>query len=221
MPNFFIKKIFNKLKKKNYPIKSSSSDFKSTVNQLIKKYKPKQIIETGSYKGLGSTLVFAKTKKPVISIECNRDYAMKARRNLKNYNNVIILNAHSLKKKDLIKFIDNYKYKYPKNIAREVDDKFFYKYKNEINVDSDFEDALFFLINNNKRQIVFLDSAGGVGYLEFKTFMKLPKKNLNSKILILDDVMHIKHYRSVKELKNMGYKPKIINNRFAYLSFIN
>ena len=41
------------------------------------------------------------------------------------------------------------------------------------------------------------------------------------KILILDDVMHIKHYRSVKELKNMGYKPKIINNRFAYLSFIN
>ena len=79
----------------------------------------------------------------------------------------------------------------------------------------------FFLINNNKRQIVFLDSAGGVGYLEFKTFMKLPKKNLNSKILILDDVMHIKHYRSVKELKNMGYKPKIINNRFAYLSFIN
>ena len=200
---FFIKKIFNKLKKKNYPIKSSSSDFKSTVDQLIKKYKPKQIIETGSYKGLGSTLVFAKTKKPVISIECNRDYAMKARRNLKNYNNVIILNAHSLKKKNLIKFINNY------------------KYKNEINVDSDFEDALFFLINNNKRQIVFLDSAGGVGYLEFKTFMKLPKKNLNSKILILDDVMHIKHYRSVKELKNMGYKPKIINNRFAYLSFIN
>ena len=99
MPIFFIKKIFNKLKKKNYPIKSSSNDFKSTVNQLIKKYKPKQIIETGSYKGLGSTLVFAKTKKPVISIECNRDYAMKARRNLKNYNNVIILNAHSLKKK--------------------------------------------------------------------------------------------------------------------------
>ena len=74
---------------------------------------------------MGSTLVFAKTKKPVISIECNRDYAMKARRNLKNYNNVIILNAHSLEKGDLIKFINNYKYKYPKNIAREVDDKFF------------------------------------------------------------------------------------------------
>ena len=32
----------------------------------------------------------------------NSDYAMKARRNLKNYNNVIILNAHSLKKKKIL-----------------------------------------------------------------------------------------------------------------------
>ena len=214
-----IKKIFNKFIKK-YPINLSSNDFKNTVDEIIQKYNPSQIIETGSYKGLGSTLVFAKTGKPVISIECNKDYAIKARRNLKNYNNVIVLNAHSLKKNDLIKFINNYKYKYPKNIKREVDDESFYQYKNEIDVDSDFENILPLLINNNKRQIVFLDSAGGVGYLEFKTFMKLPKKNLNNKILILDDVMHIKHYRSVKELKKMGYKPKIINNRFAYLSFI-
>ena len=216
----FIKNILNKLKTNKYPLRSSSNDFKNTVNRLIEKYNPKQIIETGSYKGLGSTLIFAKTKIPVISIECNRDYALKARRNLKNYNNVIILNAHSLKKKDLIKFINNYKYKYPKNIKREVDDESFYQYKNEIDVDSDFENILPLLINNDKRQIVFLDSAGGVGYLEFKTFMKLPKKNLNNKILILDDVTHIKHYRSVKELKQMGYKIKVINNRFAYLSFI-
>ena len=107
-----------------------------------------------------------------------------------------------------------------KNIASEVKENNFYEYKNEINMDSDFENALPFLINNDTKQIVFLDSAGGVGYLEFKTFMKLPKKNLVNKILILDDVMHVKHYRSVTELKNMGYKPKIINSRFAFLSFI-
>ena len=216
----FIKDFFRKIKKPKYSIKAASKNFKFEINNLVKKYNPDQIIETGSYKGLGSTLVFAKTKIPVISIECNKDYAMKARKNLKNYHNVIILNAHSLKKKELIKFINNYKYKYPKNVKREVDDKFFYQYKNEINVNSDFENALPFLINNDKRQIVFLDSAGGVGYLEFKTFMKLPKKFLRNKILILDDVMHVKHYRSIKDLKKMGCNPKVINNRFAYLSFI-
>ena len=217
---FYLKEIFNQIRKKSYPLKSASNQFKNVVNELIKKYDPEQIIETGSYKGLGSTLIFAKTKKPIISIECNRDYVLKARKNLRRYKNVTILNAHSLKKKTLIEFINTYKFKYPKTVAREVDDKFFYKYKNEVDVDSDFENALPFLINNDKRQIVFLDSAGGVGYLEFTTFMKLPKKFLNNKILMLDDVMHIKHYRSIKNLQKMGYRPIIINNRFAYLSFI-
>ena len=96
---FYLKEIFNQIRKKSYPLKSTSNQFKNVVNELIKKYDPEQIIETGSYKGLGSTLIFAKTKKPVISIECNRDYVLKARKNLRRYKNVTILNAHSLKKK--------------------------------------------------------------------------------------------------------------------------
>lgn len=50
------------------------------------------------------------------------------------------------------------------------------------------------------KPLVILDSAGGTGYLEFKTLMK----NMEHEdfFLLLDDIHHLKHFRSFAEVQN-------------------
>ena len=88
-------------------------------------------------------------------------------------------------------------------------------YMREINQKVVLENALEVLANNDRKQLVFLDSAGGVGYAEFLEFMNYEGKC--NKILVLDDIDHIKHKRSVKHLEDLGYEvSKSKGNRFAW-----
>lgn len=48
--------------------------------------------------------------------------------------------------------------------------------------------------------LVLLDSAGGIGYLEFQTVLNALKNN--DYILVLDDIHHLKHFRSLKHVQN-------------------
>jgi hypothetical protein len=57
--------------------------------------------------------------------------------------------------------------------------------------------------------LVVLDSAGGCGWLEFQTTIKTMQTN--PFLLLLDDIHHIKHYRSLQYIKNCK-KFKIINH---------
>lgn len=89
----------------------------------------------------------------------------------------------------------------------------------EISQTVTIENALEVFCNNNRKQLIFLDSAGGVGYLEFKYIMGLPQIYLDNKILMLDDISHIKHTRSVLELQQAGYTVNISSDkRFAWCS---
>jgi hypothetical protein len=177
--------------------------------------------------------VFAKTGKRIISIESNFKNFETAKRNLEKYSNVELYHGSSLKIEDMEEFIDNddiYESEEIKNGSLLVDVftdsvsiiKNFYK--REITAtcscNKGMEDILFKLINNNKRQLVFLDSAGGVGYLEFKKFMSLEDSLLKNKVLLLDDISHVKHYRSVLFLKQKGYNVTISEDeRFAFCVF--
>jgi hypothetical protein len=78
-------------------------------------------------------------------------------------------------------------------------------YLTEINFDVP-EDLLFPLINNSSKQLIFLDSAGGIGYIEYLKVMSLQKDLLKNKVLVLDDIYHVKHYRSVLDLEQKGHK---------------
>jgi hypothetical protein len=182
---------------------SKDPEFSVVVGELIKKNSIDEIVETGAYQGRGSTLVFARTGLPVYSIECNPVYYEAARNNLKDYPKVTILHGYSLKQADILAFIrqDNIYKTHPelKVESREL-------YIKESSVKAPAQDLLEEMINNNKRQIVFLDSTGGAGYLEFKKFINLPKEMLKEKILMMDDIDHVKHYRSVKYLESLGYK---------------
>jgi len=69
-----------------------------------------------------------------------------------------------------------------------------------------FKDLLPKIKNSNP--IILLDSAGGIGWLEFKTVMEYMRND--PFIIILDDIHHLKHFRSLEYIEN-SEKFTIIN----------
>lgn len=171
------------------------------------------IIETGTYTGEGSTRMISEIFKnsnieKFCTIEINRDFYIKAKINLKKYDFVEILNGLSLEVEECIKFIedDDFIKNHHLNDEIYIDNlenpiKF---YTDEINrIDKDTEQNLLEkLIKENigKRLFIVLDSAGGIGYLEFNKVMALLKDK--KYYLLLDDIHHIKHFRSYEYIMN-------------------
>lgn len=205
-----------------YKTNLDSQVFSKTVRFLCDTFNVEEVIETGTFDGKGSTTIFAETKLPVVSLESNKGLAETARKHLNAYPNVKILNVLSLKKSDMKDFIVKDNYVFPNWIHRDVNDSSKEKefYTQEINQDVE-EDVLRGLIDNDKRQLIFLDSAGAVGYLEFKEVMKISEERLSKKVLLMDDVFHIKHFRSIKELEKTGKNIPYLNieARFAWYKF--
>lgn len=200
--------------KRDYAVNLNNSEFKSVINDLLENNDIDEIIETGAFNGLGSTSVFAETKKYVFSIECNYNNYITATRNLQLYDNVCVIHGLSLNRKDLIDILLHEKFDIETKYDSDFPKTF---YMREINQQVVLEDALDVFCNNDRRQLIFLDSAGGVGYAEFHKILQLPKNFLNKKILVLDDISHIKHKRSVEELESLGYiVNKSKDNRFAW-----
>ena len=214
----------------NEVVNLNSNLFSQIMENLIKENKIEEVIETGTFNGLGSTMIFAKIGIKTQTIESCLSSFFAAKDNLKNYSNVILHHGSSLKIQEMLDFIDQDDFYSSSEIKIQnisidggsVDAKSFYK--DEV---TGFgysappkEDILFNLINNSKKQLVFLDSAGGVGFLEFKKFMSIDESFRKNKILVLDDVAHIKHYRSVNFLKENKYNVSISSDkRFAYCIF--
>jgi hypothetical protein len=210
----------------NYKINLNDNLFVDAINHILLTYQVDEIIETGTFNGLGSTSIFAKTGKKVISIESCLNHYQQAKENLKNYPNVFLNYGSSLDIKEMEEFIDNddfYESDLIKNKNLFIDgDKNFYK--NEINgfgiENPPKENILIDFIDNYSNQLIFLDSAGGVGYMEYQKVMSLSYKKLQKKVLLLDDIRHIKHYRSILDIKQKGYNLVISENqRFAYCTF--
>ena len=214
----------NRLK---YDINLNSIEFETVINELVRDYRIDEIVETGTFNGLGSTSVFAKTGKYVFSIECNKSNYETAVANLRNYDNVCVIHGLSLPRRRLIDFLLFESFKIETTYDSDYPKSF---YMREINQQVVVENALDIFCNNNRPQLVFLDSAGGIGYAEFLDFMAYENNfdtqldhekgrviNQKYKILVLDDISHIKHKRSVEHLENQGF---IVNkskeNRFAW-----
>jgi hypothetical protein len=201
----------------DYPLQLNTLEFKAVINELVADCD--EIVETGTFQGNGSTKIFAETGKYVFTMECNPMNHQIATQNLAQYENVIPFHALSMKRETLIKFLLNEKF----DIATEYDSKFPKTfYMREVGQNVLFEDGLNLLCNNDRKQLIFLDSAGGVGYAEFMEVMSFHNDCLKNKIIMLDDIQHIKHCRSVAKLLEMGQDVHIsAENRFAwcYLKF--
>lgn len=184
-------------------ININSSLFEDEIKSVIEKYTIQEIIETGTNTGLGSTAILAKMCIPVFTLECDPNNAERAKFNLSTSPHVTVINGFSLNKKNMIEFILSDKVNHPQDIMIDALDPIDF-YLKEINFDVP-ENLLLPLIENDKSQLIFLDSAGGVGYLEYLKVMSLPQEYLSKKVLALDDIYHVKHYRSVLDLEQKGY----------------
>jgi hypothetical protein len=199
-----------------YECHLNNLNFKVPVMSIIAEYGIEDIVETSTNNtGIGSTRVLADTGLDVNTIECNPDFFKQARENLKPYSNVTCNLGLSLKKSNMIEFLKNDKYDYPQDIMIDSMDPVGF-YTKEIDFDVP-ENLLEGLVNNERRQIIFLSSVGGIGYQEFLTIMRLSGVIKQHKVLLLDDCMHVKHYRSVKFLEDNGYKVnKILDGRVCW-----
>jgi hypothetical protein len=201
----------------DYPIQLNTLEFKAVVSELVKNCD--EIVETGTFQGNGSTRKFAETGKYVFTMECNAVNHQIASQNLMQYHNVAPFHALSLGREDLIRFLMNEKFDLDTNYDSVYPKTF---YMREIGERVLFENGLDLFCNNDRKQLIFLDSAGGVGYAEFLEVMSYKPEYLNNKVLMLDDVTHIKHCRSVAKLLEMGQDVHLsAENRFAwcYLKF--
>lgn len=203
----------------NYTIQLNNDEFKNAVNDIISQNKIDEIIETGTFQGDGSTKIFAETGKYVFTVECNYHNWATAVNNLQNNPNVCVIHGLSMNREELIKGLLNEKFDLDTTYDSNYPKTF---YMREISQHVVVENALDVFVDNDRHQLVFLDSAGGVGHLEFKKVMSYNKEFLKNKVLMLDDISHIKHIRSVEFLKFTGFNVNISSDkRFAWCSFQN
>lgn len=202
---------------------SASMELRQDILSVIMEYRPHSIIETGTYKGLGSTsavlhgLADANIRGfSFISIESNKQFYQEAVNNLDPDSNqykgsLLLLNAISLPLAEL-----------PTKVEYDFDDSVIVdhinpnSYLKEIPKDVK-DDGLMTALHlvNFRPDLVILDSAGHLGTQEFIYLMA----NVDSPFtLILDDTNHIKHYKTMQMVrKNKRYNIiKESNDKFGH-----
>ena len=217
---------------------SMSNDqlFLTTIDKIFELYPIKTIIESGTFKGTGSTTTLAKAivKSNVsidnfYTIEVDHSFYTAAKKWLKKYDFFHPIWGMSVDENEAINFIENDEAinvhtKYPDiYIDTLINPKDFYL--NEIkgqlsktNKQSFLSKLFNFRSQNDTFQmnvfksllpkvkdqmpLVLLDSAGGIGFLEFNTVLKYLGNS--DFIMILDDIHHLKHFRSLKHIKSSG-----------------
>lgn len=193
---------------------SQQSSFSKELRNIIKKIKPKKIIETGTYLGTGTTSIIAnaihenKLKDcSFYSIEVNPEYHKKAFENLKKNNllpHVTLLNGLSVPRK-ILPSLEEIEQKCVKNISfknifvdheEEMRTTNYYKETNFKNVPDDII-SICLEYCSYVPDLILLDSAGHMGNVEFNYIIKKLKKNC---IIALDDIYHIKHHQSFLQI---------------------
>ena len=185
------------------------------LRTAIRRYKPGVVIETGTCLGTGSTRMvidaFAPDKpEKFYTIEISPRRCEIARRNLSDYEFVEVLWGLSVERSEAEKFLRNDSLlweaeRHGIEVEQPEDPVSFYL--REINSDKKNgapedpnmrapDNLLVRLLSQYKdqRPLIVLDSAGGIGWLEFQEVMRL-QEGLPF-LLFLDDVRHVKHYRS-------------------------
>lgn len=208
------------------------NNFEYYVRDIIKKYSITDIVETGTNIGRGCK-IFAETLLSVDTIECN-DYLYNiAKNNLSKYKNVKLHFGYSLTKKQILDRLNdtdyfknyfNYKKDGVKVDVLETQDPHSFYVEELIKFSSECveENLLLKCLSNKKSQLVYLDSAGCLGFLEFKKIMtELPLDILLTKTILMDDCNHIKHIESFNYIKShdMIYN-SFLNGRFVCFNLL-
>jgi len=191
------------------------SQFETQLRGLIRMTRPKRIIETGTYLGKGTTRVIAEAIRDFglnqtvfTSIECNPDHHRQALSNLKEAGLVqfvrpllgLSVPRSLLPTADVV---------HQETIAGAAGTNVFVDHQENQRVElylreTDFPDAAEDLLGTslqecgNEPDLVLLDSGGHMGNVEFNFLISRLR---GSCYVVLDDVKHIKHARSLEQMK--------------------
>jgi hypothetical protein len=191
------------------------SEFGMTIRKVFDKIRPKNIIETGTFFGLGSTSIIASAILDLglvdsifYSIEVNPIHFRLALKNLhdKGLSNIVeVINGLTIfrnqlpNKKKLAKdFVDK---KWPENvyIDHSISERV-QMYYSETNFPSVPDGILLDCLSKfeYKPDFILLDSGGHIGELEFDLVVSSVKKSCT---IALDDIYHVKHFCNMQKIE--------------------
>lgn len=182
-------------------------EFKEAVKNLISEIQPSKIVETGTYIGTGTTRILADSligPCELLTIEVNPRNNAEAKKNLAKYRFVRAFCGLSIPRsmlpsiestETMLKSLENQDifvdfqeherlYLYMRECAHDVPD-----------------DLLRVCIRyfGYSVDLFMLDSSGHLGFIEFCHILSLQKSRCH---FILDDVFHVKHFKSLKMMEN-------------------
>lgn len=183
---------------------TTSTHFNDALTQLIRDRNLKKIVETGTYHGTGTTRAIIEGQRflpgrcQFYSIEVNPENHRIAQRNTVGENVRCMLGlsvpSHMKPPAKAIEFLD-----YPSDIV--VD------FKEDVRSASYFAEVNYNVKDNLlqycleqmdfKPDLVLLDSAGHLGFLEFEYLLTLVDAPF---YLALDDTGHVKHFKTVQKI---------------------
>jgi hypothetical protein len=210
----------------------TESEFNKAVCRLFKERKPKQIIETGTYLGLGTTEIICRAIREAKledtefhTIECNPMSYQVAKSNLQGYP-VICHHGLSVPRNCLPSREEIEAELVTKIPEKELwVDGYGYERVNAYHQETDFavqDDLLGKLLGDwgNQADFILLDSAGHMGFREFTYVID----RLTSPCVIwLDDVHHVKHNNSLNLAKSDPKRFRVLvesDEKFGFASLL-
>lgn len=186
-----------------------STEFGQAIRQTILEIRPRIVLETGTHKGRGSTLTILNALKETFhpvdfySMEINTDTYQMAVQFLrdKTPDNVTLklFNGISVPR-SMLPTPEQIQYRLSRRdmfgLTCKFDTrKFVHEVRHHEAVD---DDILGQILIDHKPDLILLDSAGHMGYIEFRYLMHWMKDT--SFMLMLDDVRSIKHIHTILHL---------------------
>lgn len=211
----------------------SSGLAKAAIENVIGQFKPRKIVETGTFMGTGSTAIIARALKKFdygaqfFSIECNSAFVHAAHSNLlreglSDY--VRLMQGLSIprsmlpSKEEIIKWLDSMPKHLFDDLQRERQASDYIRETSHPGPD----DLLRQIVVGNfggELDLALLDSAGYLGYIEFQYLLTLLKPGTEV-IFILDDAInHVKHFHSHAYLKKRGKLIFEVEERYGVVGY--
>jgi len=191
----------------------TESLFGARIRELFSAIRPRKIIETGTYLGSGTTTIIANALKELdindavfCSIEVNPECYAKA----KNYFQENNIEVHALNGLSVSRSMLPSREEIARRAITDVEyDGIFVDHKEQDRVEEYYKETNFPNVPDNllykslevfdfKPDFVLLDSGGHMGNIEFNYLID----NLQGECHIaLDDIYHVKHHRSFKQIQ--------------------
>lgn len=191
----------------------TESHFARCIKDLFARIRPKRVIETGTYHGTGTTTVIARAIRDLriadsrfISIEVNPRNVTRATSNLQKEDLVVELFNGLTVPRELLPSIEQIDRELVKNVISDdliVDHEEADRarlYYGETDFGDLPDDMLGTALDefDDRPDFVLLDSGGHMGFIEFGYLVSKLKGPCH---VALDDIYHVKHFRSFEELR--------------------